>query len=152
MITSIFWSAATLSAALPSWCRPSTAFSTVRPTITSPVPTSCSAAMLTDRRAEQHELHEVAVLAQERPPAGLLLGLRELVRPELRSPPLDLDLVEPVSRIDAEPFACRLRRQAVPDGAVGLRPDRHSLLRSLCRHGPSLTRPFAPLQTEGSGV
>ena len=33
-----------------------------------------------DRRAEQDELHQVAVLAEERPPARLLLRLRELVR------------------------------------------------------------------------
>ena len=38
-IRSIFWSAATLSAALPSWLRPRTAFSTVRPMITRPVDT-----------------------------------------------------------------------------------------------------------------
>ena len=44
---SIFWSAATLSAALPSWFRPSTAFSTVRPMITRPVENSCRATMLT---------------------------------------------------------------------------------------------------------
>ena len=40
-------SAATLSAALPSWCRPITALSTVRPRMTSPVETSWSATMLT---------------------------------------------------------------------------------------------------------
>ena len=47
LIRSIFWSAATLSAALPSWFRPRIAFSTVRPMITSPVANSCNAAMLT---------------------------------------------------------------------------------------------------------
>ena len=46
-ITSIFCSAATLSAALPSWFRPSTALSTVSPMITMPVLNSCRAAMLT---------------------------------------------------------------------------------------------------------
>ena len=46
-ITSIFCSAATLSAALPSWLRPRTAFRTVSPRITIPVLNSCSAAMLT---------------------------------------------------------------------------------------------------------
>ena len=46
-IRSIFWSAATLSAAFPSWLRPRTAFSTVRPMITRPVDHSWSATMLT---------------------------------------------------------------------------------------------------------
>jgi hypothetical protein len=47
LIRSIFWSAATLSAALPSWFRPRTALSTVRPRIARPVENSCSATMLT---------------------------------------------------------------------------------------------------------
>ncbi len=47
LITSIFCSAATLSAALPSWFSPSTALRTVSPRITMPVLNSCSAAMLT---------------------------------------------------------------------------------------------------------
>ncbi len=36
-----------------------------------------------DRGADEHELHEVAVLAQERVPCGFLRGLRQLVRPHL---------------------------------------------------------------------
>ena len=47
LMSSIFWSAATLSAALPSWLRPRTAFRTVRAMITMPVDHSCSATMLT---------------------------------------------------------------------------------------------------------
>ena len=47
-----------------------------------------------DGRAEQDELHQVAVLTQEGPPARLLLGFLELVRPELRPPPLDFTGVE----------------------------------------------------------
>ena len=50
-----------------------------------------------DRRAEQDELHQVAVLAQERPPAGLLLRFGELVRAELLAPPLDFGGVETAS-------------------------------------------------------
>ena len=41
--------------------------------------------MLTIAGAEQHELHQVAVLAQERVPARLLRLLGELVRPVLRA-------------------------------------------------------------------
>ena len=80
LIRSIFWSAATLSAALPSWFRPRTALSTVRPMITMPVRELLQRDDADDRRAEQDELHQVAVLAQERPPARLLLRLGELVR------------------------------------------------------------------------
>ncbi len=47
VMISICRSAATLSAALPSWFRPITALSTVRPRMTIPVETSCSATMLT---------------------------------------------------------------------------------------------------------
>ena len=84
LISSIFWSAATLSAALPSWFRPSTALSTVRPMITMPGRELLQRDDADDRGAEQHELHQVAVLAEERLPAGLLLRLRELVRAVLR--------------------------------------------------------------------
>ena len=96
LMMSIFWSAATLSAALPSWLRPRTALSTVRPMITMPVRELLQRDDADDRGAEQDELHQVAVLAQERPPARLLLRLRELVRADLRPTPLDLGGVEPV--------------------------------------------------------
>ena len=43
-----------------------------------------------DRGPDEHELHQVAVLAQERLPAGLLRRLGELVRPVPRAPALDL--------------------------------------------------------------
>jgi hypothetical protein len=46
-----------------------------------------------DRRAHEDELHQVAVLAQESPPTGLLLSLGELVRAELRAPPFDVPRV-----------------------------------------------------------
>jgi hypothetical protein len=47
VMISICRRAATLSAALPSWCRPITALSTVRPSTTMPVDTSWRATMLT---------------------------------------------------------------------------------------------------------
>ena len=67
-----------------------------------------------DRGAEQDELHQVAVLAQKRLPAGLLLRLRELVRAYLLTAPPDLDRLEPMPRVDAELLARPLRRQTVP--------------------------------------
>ena len=75
-----------------------------------------------DRGAEQHELHQVAVLPKERLPGRLLLRLRELVRADLRPSPLDLGGVETGPRIDLEPGACLLRGQTVPGRvAAGLR-------------------------------
>ena len=80
-----------------------------------------------DRGAEQDELHQVAVLAQERSPAGLLLRLRELVRADLRAAPLDLGGVEPERDLDPESLTRLFRREAVPrDCLVSrvIRPDR----------------------------
>ena len=71
-----------------------------------------------DRGAQQDELHQVAVLAQERLPSRLRLRLRELVRPDLRAPALHLGGVEPAGRIDAELRARLLRRHAVPSGRL----------------------------------
>ena len=83
VMISICRSAATLSAALPSWCSPITAFRTVSPNTTRAVDTSCSATMLTTRGADEHQLHQVLVLAEERLPTRLLRFLGELVRPVL---------------------------------------------------------------------
>ena len=119
---SIFWSAATLSAALPSWFRPSTAFSDGQPEDHEPGAELLQGDDADDRRADQHELHQVAVLAQEGVPAGLLLRLGELVRPHLRAAALDLGGVEPVLRVDPEPGARLLGRQPVPGDHVPARP------------------------------
>ena len=93
-----------------------------------------------DRGAEQDELHQVAVLAQERSPAGLLLRLRELVRADLRAPPLDLGGVEPERDLDPEPLTRLFGREAVPRDCLVSRvicPDRRFYCRgnfhqSLC--------------------
>ena len=88
---SIFWSAATLSAALPSWFKPRTAFKTVRPRITRPVGDFLQRNDADDRGAEQDELHQVPVLAQKRLPTRLFLRLREFVRAYLLTAPPDFD-------------------------------------------------------------
>ncbi len=67
-----------------------------------------------DRGAEEDELHQVAVLAEERLPARLLLRLGELVRADLRPAPLDLGGVQPGPRVDAELRGGVVRGQAVP--------------------------------------
>jgi len=83
-----------------------------------------------DRGADEDKLHQVAVLAQERVPCRLLRGLRQLVRPHLTAPPLDLGRGEPLQRVDAEPLAHLLGGQPVPGdnlpaGALGRRERRH---------------------------
>ena len=114
LITSIFCSAATLSAALPSWFRPRTAFKHRQADDHHAGRELLERDDADDRGAEQDELHEVAVLAQERSPARLLLRLLELVRPEPLAPPLYLGGVEARGRIDAELVACLLRCEGVP--------------------------------------
>jgi hypothetical protein len=74
-----------------------------------------------DRGADEDELHQVAVLTQERVPRGLLRGLREPVRPHLGPPSLDLARSEALLRIDAEPLARLARRQSVPRDHVPAR-------------------------------
>jgi hypothetical protein len=69
-----------------------------------------------DRRADEDELHQVPVLAQERVPARLLRLLGELVRPVLRAALLDLGGVEPRLRVDSELSASVIGREAVPRG------------------------------------
>ena len=94
---SIFWSAATLSAALPSWFRPRTAFEHGQAEDHEPRRELLQRDDADGRGAEQDELHQVPVLAQERLPAWLLLRLRELVRADLLTAPPDLDRLEPCS-------------------------------------------------------
>ena len=111
---SICRSAATLSAALPSWCRPITALTTVRPRTTRPGGHVLEGDDADHRRADQHELHQVAVLAQERLPARLLGFLGELVRAVCVAAARDLGRAQTDGRIDVEPAAGLLGRQAVP--------------------------------------
>ena len=67
-----------------------------------------------DRRSDEDELHEVAVLAQECVPAGLLLRLGQLVRTVLLAAALDLGGIEPFPRIDSELRTRLVCRQPVP--------------------------------------
>ena len=116
VMISICRSAATLSAALPSWCRPIDRVEHGQADARrGRSTTSCRAMMLHDRGAEQHELHEVAVLAQERLPGRFLRLLGELVRPVLRSRRAFTSAVaEPDRGVDREPLARLLDREGVP--------------------------------------
>ena len=84
-----------------------------------------------DRRPDEDELHQVAVLAQERVPARLLRLLGQLVRPVLRAALLDLAGVEPGLRGRLSSWAQHvLRREAVPDSLVVVRARRLARRRS----------------------
>ncbi len=84
-----------------------------------------------DRGADEDELHQVAVLAHERVPAGLLRLLGEPVRPVFRAPLLNLGRVEAGSRVHGETRVDLLRRQAVP----------RLISTRRCRSPVALTRP-----------
>ena len=76
-------------------------------------------APLLDRQAadagdEQHDLHRVVVLADERAPAGLGLALGELVRPILLEPGGGLGGRQAVRRIDLQRGRDLVSRQLVP--------------------------------------
>ena len=98
----IFCSAATASAALPSWRRPSTALNSVRKQQDEPGPELLQRVEAADSRDEQDDLHRVAVLPHERAPARLDRRLGELVRPDGREPRRGLGARQAARRIHAE--------------------------------------------------
>ena len=76
---------------------------------------------------QQHELHRVAVLPEERPPAGLLRCIGKLVSPVGRAPTVHLGGRESGSGIHRQRLEHRLGRQRMPR-LLGLRGCRRSLL------------------------
>jgi hypothetical protein len=102
-----------------------------------------------DRRPDQDELHQVAVLAQEGAPARLLLALGELVRPVLRASALDLGRLEPRPAVDVELRTGLDGRQVVPDGPVARWPGGRGLCggggqdASLLRTAPAGSAPMS---------
>ena len=113
---SIWRSAATLSAALPSWCRPITALTHGQAEDDQPGRDVLQGDDADDRRPDEHQLHQVAVLAQERPPARLLGLLGQLVR-AVPLPPLDdLGRAQTDGRIDVQPATDLVGREPVPLG------------------------------------
>ena len=69
-----------------------------------------------DRGPDQHQLHEVPVLAQEQLPGRLLRLLGQLVRPVALPPRLDLGRAQADRRIHVQPPADIVRGQSVPVG------------------------------------
>ena len=113
-IRSIFWSAATLSAAFPSWFRPRTAFSTVMPMITRPVENSCRATMLTSAAPRSTSCIRSRYWRRNACQPGSFSASASLFGPCSARRPLDLGRVEPRHRVDPELGARLVRRHAVP--------------------------------------
>ena len=121
----IFWSAATLAEALPSWLRPEEGVEQRQQDEHHAGHELAGQEQADDARAQQHDLHRVAVLAQQRSPAWLLGGFGELVRPVLGAPGLDLGRRQARRWVDGLRREGLLRAHGVPCG-LGL-ADR-------CRH------------------
>ena len=77
--TIIFWRAATLAEALPSWLRPIAGVEQRQPDQHDAGGELAREEEAQDAGAEQHDLHRVLVLAEERLPARLLRRVGELV-------------------------------------------------------------------------
>ena len=77
------------------------------------------------RRAEQDELHQVAVLAQERAPARLRRLLGQAIWPVLLAPPDDVGIVEPAGAVGAERPQRLVGRESVPGDRFGRRRFAH---------------------------
>src|SRR5262249_26082373 len=72
-----------------------------------------------DARHQQHDLHRIRVLADERAPPGLLLGLGELVGAEPLGPRRHLGRAQAALRVDLLGLEDLAGAERVPDGAVG---------------------------------
>ena len=86
----IFWSAATLAFALPSWLRPMAALKQGQADEHDAGRDLVREEEAEDARDQQDDLHRVLVLAQERLPARLLRRVGEVVRSVLGAAGLDL--------------------------------------------------------------
>ena len=86
----IFWSAATLAEALPSWLKPEERVEQRQQDEDHAGHELAGQEQADDAGAQEHDLHRVGVLAQQGPPAWLLGSLRETVRAELGASGLDL--------------------------------------------------------------
>ncbi len=82
-----------------------------------------------DRGAHEDELHQVAVLAHERVPTGLLVPLGEPVGAVRLAPPVDLVRVEPASEVDVELRAGFLHGHPMPRQAPARGVGAHCQLR-----------------------
>ena len=111
---SIFWSAATLSAALPSWFRPSTAFSTVMPMITRPVENSCRAMMLMSAAPRSTSCIRSRYWRRNACHPGSFSASASLFGPCSARRPSTSAASSPDNAVDPELGARLVRRHAVP--------------------------------------
>ena len=131
LITSIFCSAATLSAALPSWFRPRIALSTVRPRITRPVENSWRATMLTIAAPRRTSCIRSRYWRRNACQPGSFFASASLFGPNCARRRSTSAASSPRARVDPELRARLLCRQAVPDGrlASNVRTRRHQPFR-----------------------
>ena len=154
LTTIIFWRAATLALALPSWLRPMAALSRVRAIRTTPVATWLGMNRLRMPAAEQDDLHRVLVLAHERLPARLLGAFGELVRAESRATRLGLGGRQALGQVDGLAFEGSRRGQAMPGHRLSAAPARSrsssSLLPLARGRSPPRTGDRPPRGTAGA--
>jgi len=134
MIT-IFCRAETAAVAFPSWCRPSTRVEKRQQDQQDARAELLERVEAADAGREQHELHRVAVLAEERVPAGLGLASGELVRAEPLGPRGRLGRAE--TALSIHPFGVQdlIDAERVPRGpAVRGRPSRSRCTRRSRSH------------------
>ena len=116
----IFWSAATLASALPSWLQADHRVEHGQAAMsTTPVPTCSSGNRLTIAGDQQDELHRVAVLAQERLQARLLLRLGEPFGPNFCRRASASAVDRPRVGVDVRALEDLVRGQGVPVRALG---------------------------------
>ena len=144
LTTIIFWRAATLAEALPSWLRPIAALNSVRPMRTTPVATWPGRNRLRTPAASSTICIGSLVLAQERLPARLLRRLGELVRPVRGAPGLGLGARQAALERDALALerGRRRRGRARRGQAQGRRSRSRSSIRYL--RGPDLSVDVRP--------
>ncbi len=118
--TIIVWRAATLDSALPSWLRLMKALKSGQDDEHDAGPELAGQEERDDAGHQQHDLHGVAVLAQEGSPAWLPGGLGEPVGPEGRTTRGDLSRGEAGGRIDLLLGERLFGAQSVP-GRAGAR-------------------------------
>ena len=117
LTTIIFWSAATLASALPSWLRPRKALKQRQQDQQDAGHELAGQEQADDAGDEQHDLHRVAVLAQEAPAsAAPSAASANLLAPYWRAARLDLGVGQPGLRID------RLALEGVLDASARARP------------------------------
>ena len=150
----LFWSAATAASASPSCCRPRTALASVSRISRMPVPSCLSGKRLRTPGREQHDLHRIGVLADEREPARFCPARGQLVGAEPAGTRRRLRRAQAVPRVCLLGSQHLLGAKSVPRGLWGqrlaLRP-RHIDQSGLHRTPPSRRATTETTRTPAAG-